>query len=68
LAGAVDDSGAVTLSNDQIHTPACAPTSGVALAPLFGSMGSAVALATFLAGGGVVVARRRMRPALSRIQ
>ena len=67
LAGAIADSGAVTLSDDQIHTPACAPISGVALAPLFGSMGSAVALAAFLAGGGVVVARRRMRPALCRI-
>ncbi|MDQ2751023.1 MAG: ice-binding family protein, partial [Actinomycetota bacterium] len=55
--------GAVTLDDNTIHTPACAPSSGVAQAPLFGRAGSGVALAGFLAGAGVLVLRRRRRPA-----
>ncbi len=55
--------GAVTLEDDTINTPACAPESGVPAAPLFGRWGSAVALAGFLTGAGLFVVRRRMRPA-----
>ena len=55
--------GAITLINDRIHTPACAPSSGVPRAPLFGRLGSAVTLAGFLAGAGVLMVRRRMHPA-----
>jgi hypothetical protein len=62
LAGTGDITGAVTLINDQVHTPDCAPGDGVPQAPLFGRLGSMVAVAAFLAGAGVLV-RRRMRPA-----
>jgi Ice-binding-like len=56
--------GAVTLINDTINTPACAPSSGVASAPLFGSAGGVVAVATFLGGIAVLVfVRRARRPA-----
>jgi hypothetical protein len=55
--------GAVTLINDTINTPACAPTSGVPQAPLFGRAGWAVALVAFLTSVGVLVARRRSHPA-----
>lgn len=54
-------SGAVTLDNDTIHTPACSPVSGVAQAPLFGSWGPAVPLAAFAIGAAVLVVRRRLR-------
>ncbi|MDT4893480.1 MAG: hypothetical protein QOE97_2515 [Pseudonocardiales bacterium] len=56
--------GAVTLINDTINTPACAPSSGVAAAPLFGTAGGVVALAAFLGGAGVLlIVRRSRRPA-----
>ena len=57
--------GAVTLLNDTINTPACAPTSGVSAAPLFGHALWAAAAAAFVLGGAVLVARRRRRPLLS---
>jgi hypothetical protein len=56
-------SGAVTLDNDIINTPVCQHGSGVPQAPLFGRFGSAVALAGFGAGVGLLVVRRRRRPA-----
>ncbi len=55
--------GAVTLINDAIHTPDCAPSSGVPQAPLFGGWATAVAVAGFL-GAGALVVRRRMRPSV----
>jgi hypothetical protein len=58
--------GAVTLLNDTINTPACAPTSGVSAAPLFGHALWAAAAAAFVLGGALLVARRRRRPLLSR--
>jgi hypothetical protein len=63
LAGSGDITGAVTLDSDLIHTPACAPISGVAQAPLLGRFGTGAALAAFAAGAAVLVYRRRMRPA-----
>lgn len=60
LAGTKDLTGAVTLISDRINTPACAPSSGVATAPLFGRMGPLVP-AAFLIATGVLVARRRLR-------
>lgn len=51
--------GAVTLDTNTIHTPACAPQSGVSQAPLLGSVGPEVALAVFLTAAGVLVLRRR---------
>jgi hypothetical protein len=57
--------GAVTLINDTINTPACAPSSGVSSAPLFGRASWAVALLVFLTTVGVLVARRRRVPAPS---
>ena len=62
LAGSGDITGAVTLNSDLIHTPACAPTSGVAQAPLLGRFGTGAALAAFAAGAGVLAYRRRIRP------
>lgn len=59
------DSGAVTLINNKIHTPACAPESGVAQAPVFGALRT-VAPAAFLITAGVLAARRRLRPATVR--
>jgi hypothetical protein len=53
----------VTLLNDHITVPACAPSSGVAQNPLFGHWGVAVILAAFLGGAAVLVVRRRTRPA-----
>lgn len=53
--------GAVTLDSDTINTPACAPSSGVALAPLLGRAGPGVVLAGFLAGVGLLMLRRRTR-------
>lgn len=56
--------GAVTLIHDTINTPACAPTSGVAAAPLFGPIGGVAALAAFFGGIGVLLlVRRSRRPA-----
>jgi hypothetical protein len=52
-------SGAVTLANDAIHTPACAPTSGVGTAPIFGSAARGVTLGAFLVGAGLLLVRRR---------
>jgi hypothetical protein len=52
--------GAVNLHNNAIHTPACAPSSGVSKAPLFGRWGTAVALAGFATGAAFVVRRRRL--------
>jgi hypothetical protein len=52
-------SGGVTLANDAIHTPACAPTSGVGTAPLFGSAARGVALTAFLVGACLLIVRRR---------
>jgi len=63
LAGAEDITGAVTLDTDAIHTPACASSVGVAQAPLFGRLGSAVAVIAFLGGAGVLVVRRRLHTA-----
>ena len=51
--------GAVTLDTNQIHTPACAPTSGVPAAPLFGGAGQGVAVGMFVAGAGLVLFLRR---------
>lgn len=51
--------GAVTLDSNVIHTPACAPTSGVPAAPLFGSAGQGVAVGMFVAGGGLILFLRR---------
>jgi hypothetical protein len=59
-------SGAVTLSDDVIHTPACAPSSGVSQDPLFGSLAVWVTLAAFVGGAGVLVFRRRFKPILAR--
>jgi len=53
--------GAVTLINDTINTPACAPSSGVSAAPLFGSTSRVVVLAAFLGGIGAVLLVRRNR-------
>jgi len=60
-------SAAVTLSDDLIHTPACAPSSGVSQAPLFGRMAMGTTAAIFLAGAGVLVVRRRFRRSASAI-
>jgi hypothetical protein len=54
-------SGAVTLDNDTIHTPACAPSSGVSEIPLLGTWAPGGALAAFLLAVGVLVMRRRAR-------
>jgi hypothetical protein len=51
--------GAVTLDSNLIHTPACAPSSGVPQAPLFGSGSQAVAAGVFILGAGMVLIRRR---------
>jgi type VI secretion system secreted protein VgrG len=51
--------GGVTLDANTIHTPACAPTSGVSQTPLFGSAGLAVTLALFLAAASLIAFRRR---------
>jgi hypothetical protein len=59
-------SGAVTLSDDVIHTPACAPSSGVSQAPLFGSLAVWVTTAAFVGAAGVLVFRRRLTPILAR--
>ncbi len=59
-------SGAVTLSDDVIHTPACAPTSGVSQDPLFGSLAVWVTLAAFAGGAGFLVFRRRFKHILAR--
>jgi hypothetical protein len=57
--------GAVTLSNDTINTPACAPSSGVSAAPIFGTAGGVVAIFAFLGGVAVLlIVRRSRRPAL----
>jgi hypothetical protein len=64
LAGSGDITGAVTLDDDVIHTPACAPSSGVPQAPLLGRFGPAGAAAALLLGAGVFMRRRRrVRPA-----
>jgi hypothetical protein len=55
--------GAVTLDANTIHTPACAPASGVSQTPLSGSAGLAVTLAVFLAAASLVVFRHRTRRA-----
>jgi hypothetical protein len=55
-------SGAVTLDNDTIHTPACAPGSGVSALPLLGSWAPAGALGAFILGACVLAWRRRTRP------
>jgi len=52
-------SGAVTLANDTINTPACAPVSGVSTAPLLGRATWIVTSTALLVGAGVVVVRRR---------
>lgn len=51
--------GAVTLDSNTIHTPACAPTSGVPAAPLFGSAGQGVAVGMFAVGAGLLLFLRR---------
>ncbi|MEO7423063.1 MAG: ice-binding family protein [Ornithinibacter sp.] len=51
--------GAVTLDSNAIHTPACAPETGVPTAPLFGAAGQGVAVGMFLAGAGLIMFRRR---------
>lgn len=61
LAGTKDITGAVTLISDRINTPACAPESGIPIAPIFGQIGSLAAPAAFLVVGGVFMARRRLR-------
>jgi hypothetical protein len=55
-------SASVTLLNDHITVPSCAPSSGVSQNPLFGQWGVAVVLAAFLGSAGVLVVRRRTRP------
>lgn len=52
--------GAVTLSDDLIHTPACAPSSGVPQAPLLGRMATGITVLAFAAGAAVLVVRRRL--------
>ena len=51
--------GAVTLDSNTIHTPACAPVSGVPAAPLFGSAGQGVAVGMFAVGAGFLLFLRR---------
>jgi type VI secretion system secreted protein VgrG len=51
--------GAVTLDANTVHTPACAPQSGVSQTPLFGSAGLAVTLAVLLAAASLFAFRRR---------
>jgi Ice-binding-like len=51
--------GAVTLDSNLIHTPACAPVTGVPAAPLFGAAGQGVAVGMFVAGAGLILVRRR---------
>jgi hypothetical protein len=58
--------GAVTLDDDVINTPACAPSSGVSQDPLFGSMAGLVILAAFVGGAGVLAFRRRRHHILAR--
>jgi predicted cobalt transporter CbtA len=55
---------AVTLINDTVHTPACAPSTGVSAAQLFGRVGWLAAFVAFATGIGVIVFRRR-RSAMS---
>jgi hypothetical protein len=50
---------AVTLDSDTINAPSVAPSSGVPQAPLFGSLGWAITIAAFLAGGAVLALRGR---------
>ncbi len=52
---------AVTLDENTIFTPGCAPEVGIPMAPLLGSAGSAIAIVGFLAGTAVLVTRRRSR-------
>jgi hypothetical protein len=59
LAGSGDITGAATLDDDLINTPACAPSSGVPQAPLLGRWAPGVAVVAFLAGAAVLVVRRR---------
>lgn len=54
-------SGAITLDNDVIHTPACAPSSGVSALPVLGSWAPAGALGMFVIAAAVLVQRRRTR-------
>jgi ice-binding like protein len=62
IAGRVfAQTGAVTLINDKINAPACAPSSGVAQAPLFGHVGLTVSLLAFVAGVAFMATRRRTR-------
>lgn len=58
--------GGVTLSDDVIHTPACAPKVGVPQDPLFGSLAGLVTLAAFAGGVGAIVLRRRLYSILTR--
>lgn len=51
--------GAVTLDSNTIHTPACAPVSGVPAAPLFGPAGQGVAVGMFAVGAGFLLFLRR---------
>jgi hypothetical protein len=51
--------GAVTLDSNVIHSPACAPTSGVPQAPVFGQGSQAVAAGVFVLGAAVVLIRRQ---------
>jgi hypothetical protein len=56
---ALAGTGAVTLDSDRINTPACAPSNGVAQAPLLGRAAPPVAVVAFVLGAGVLVLRRR---------
>ena len=53
--------GAVTLINDTINTPACAPSSGVSATPLFDTARWPVVVLAFALGVGVLILRRRDR-------
>jgi hypothetical protein len=62
LAGSVALSGAISLDTDLIHTPACAPSSGVPQAPLIGYLGTTAGLGVLLLGAAAFAVRRRTRP------
>jgi len=53
--------GAVTLLNGTIHTPTCAPSSGVSAAPLLGTSAWAAGGTAFVAGGVLLMVHRRRR-------
>jgi hypothetical protein len=59
VAGRLMAGAAVTLINDQVAAPGCAPSSGVAQAPLLGQYGLPILGGVLAAAGAVAVVRRR---------